>query len=82
MMKMETSFQHVWFIRHQTNSISQKTGAGIRCPDVSILPGMEQSKKYTVWIRGSVPTVLQASSMINVSKPSAQEENDKLVVTM
>ncbi|KAI9558095.1 hypothetical protein GHT06_014848 [Daphnia sinensis] len=62
-MKMETSFDHVWLIRDHIDKIVAATGAGIRCPDVSVLK--ELPKKYCVWIRGSFDQVYLASSMLH-----------------
>ncbi len=64
-VKVETSFDHVWLLRDQVDKIIAATGAGIRCPDVSILK--ELPKKYCVWIRGSLDQVYKASTMLNVS---------------
>ena len=64
MVKMETTFDHVWLIREHIDQIMAATGAGIRCPDVSILK--ELPRKYCVWIRGSFDQVYKASSMLNV----------------
>jgi hypothetical protein len=64
-MKVETSFDHVWIARDHIDKIITATGAGIRCPDVSVLK--ELPKKYCVWIRGSMDQVYMASSMLNVS---------------
>lgn len=63
-MKMETSFDHVWLVRNHIDQIVARTGAGIRCPDVSCLK--ELPKKYSIWIRGSMDAVYNASSMLNV----------------
>lgn len=63
-MKIETSFDHVWLIRDHIDKIVAATGAGIRCPDVSVLK--ELPKKYCVWIRGSFDQVHLASSMLHV----------------
>ncbi|KAK4018783.1 hypothetical protein OUZ56_000825 [Daphnia magna] len=64
MMKIETSFDHVWLVRDHVDKIASVTGAGIRCPDVSNLK--ELPKKYCIWIRGSsVDTVYAASTMLN-----------------
>ncbi|XP_057379746.1 protein bicaudal C homolog 1-B-like [Daphnia carinata] len=62
-MKVETSFDHVWLIRDHINKIVAATGAGIRCPDVSVLKDLP--KKYCVWIRGSFDQVYLASSMLH-----------------
>ncbi|XP_046646996.1 protein bicaudal C homolog 1-like isoform X2 [Daphnia pulicaria] len=62
-MKVETSFDHVWIARDHIDKIITATGAGIRCPDVSVLK--ELPKKYCVWIRGSMDQVYMASSMLN-----------------
>ncbi|EFX86929.1 hypothetical protein DAPPUDRAFT_312371 [Daphnia pulex] len=62
-VKVETSFDHVWLLRDQVDKIIAATGAGIRCPDVSILK--ELPKKYCVWIRGSLDQVYKASTMLN-----------------
>ncbi|XP_045028337.1 protein bicaudal C homolog 1-B [Daphnia magna] len=62
-MKIETSFDHVWLIRDHIDKIVAATGAGIRCPDVSVLK--ELPKKYCVWIRGSFDQVHLASSMLH-----------------
>nr|CAH0102887.1 unnamed protein product [Daphnia galeata] len=63
MVKMETTFDHVWLIREHIDKIMAATGAGIRCPDVSILK--ELPKKFCVWIRGSMDQVYKASSMLS-----------------
>jgi hypothetical protein len=68
-VKVETSFDHVWLLRDQVDKITTATGAGIRCPDVSILK--ELPKKYCVWIRGSLDQVYKASTMLNVSCDSS-----------
>ncbi len=68
-MKVETSFDHVWLLRDQVDKIIAATGAGIRCPDVSVLK--ELPKKYCVWIRGSLDQVYKASTMLNVSFDSS-----------
>jgi hypothetical protein len=68
-VKVETSFDHVWLLRDQVDKITTTTGAGIRCPDVSILK--ELPKKYCVWIRGSLDQVYKASTMLNVSFDSS-----------
>jgi hypothetical protein len=68
-VKVETSFDHVWLLRDQVDKIIAATGAGIRCPDVSILK--ELPKKYCVWIRGSLDQVYKASTMLNVSCDSS-----------
>ncbi|XP_046647006.1 protein bicaudal C homolog 1-B-like [Daphnia pulicaria] len=62
-VKVETSFDHVWLLRDQVDKIIAATGAGIRCPDVSVLK--ELPKKYCVWIRGSLDQVYKASTMLN-----------------
>lgn len=64
-VKTETSFDHVWLLRDHVDRIAVATGAGIRCPDVSI--STELPKKYCVWIRGSLDQAYLASSMLNVS---------------
>ncbi|XP_057380112.1 protein bicaudal C homolog 1-like [Daphnia carinata] len=62
-VKMETSFDHVWLVRDHVDKIVAATGAGIRCPDVSI--ATELPKKYCIWIRGSLDQVYMATSMLN-----------------
>ncbi|KAI9558075.1 hypothetical protein GHT06_014828 [Daphnia sinensis] len=62
-VKMETSFDHVWLVRDHVDKIVAATGVGIRCPDVSI--ATELPKKYCVWIRGSLDQVYRATSMLN-----------------
>lgn len=64
-MKIETSFDHVWLARDHIDKIVCKTGAGIRCPDVSCLK--ELPKKYSIWIRGTMDAVFMANVMLNVS---------------
>ena len=64
-MKMETSLPHAWFVRNFINSIGDKTGAGIRCPDVSSKDDLP--KKYTIWIRGNVNAIYKANCMVNVN---------------
>lgn len=64
-VKMETSFDHVWLVRDHVDQIVATTGAGIRCPDVSI--STELPKKYCIWIRGSLDQVHLATSMLTVS---------------
>lgn len=64
-MKMETSFDHIWLVRDHVDKIVAATGAGIRCPDVSNLK--ELPKKYSIWVRGSIDDVYNASVMLNVS---------------
>lgn len=67
MMKIETSFDHVWLVRdHHVGEIVSTTGAGIRCPDVSNLK--EPPKKYSIWIRGSMDAVYFASDLLSVSR--------------
>ncbi|XP_045028339.1 protein bicaudal C homolog 1 [Daphnia magna] len=61
-VKMETSFDHVWVVRDHVDQIVAITGAGIRCPDVSI--STELPKKYCIWIRGSLDQVHLATSML------------------
>lgn len=74
MMKIETSFDHVWLVRDHVDKIASVTGAGIRCPDVSNLK--ELPKKYCIWIRGSsVDTVYAASTMLNVSSFKKNSSN-------
>lgn len=63
-MKVETSFDHVWFAREHIDKIVKLTGAGIRCPDLSSLK--ELPKKYSVWIRGSMDAVYSASILLTV----------------
>ena len=64
-MKMESSFDHIWFVRDYADKIGSLTGAVIRCPDISKLN--ELPKKYTIWIRGSIDSVYLTSVMVNVS---------------
>ena len=64
-VKVETSFDHVWLLRDQVDKIMAATGAGIRCPDVSFFE--ELPKKYCVWIRGSLDQVYKASTMFSQS---------------
>ncbi|XP_059352077.1 protein bicaudal C homolog 1-like isoform X2 [Daphnia carinata] len=64
MMKIETSFDHVWLVRDHVDKIAHVTGAGIRCPDVSHLK--ELPKKYCIWIKGSsLDAVYIANTMLN-----------------
>ena len=65
-MKVETSFDHVWFAREHIDKIVKLTGAGIRCPDLSSLK--ELPKKYSVWIRGSMDAVYLASVLLTVRR--------------
>ena len=65
MMKMETSFDHVWLVRGHIDKIVSATGAGIRCPDVSCLKDLP--KKFSIWIRGSMDSVFLAYNMLSVS---------------
>ena len=65
-MKIESSIDHVWLVRDHVGKIVSATGAvGIRCPDVSNLK--ELPKKCSIWIRGSMDSVLLAGVMLNVS---------------
>ena len=64
-MKVETSFDHVWLLRDHVEGIINKTGAGIRLPDVSSLEDLP--KKFSIWIRGSMDAVYKASVLLNVS---------------
>ena len=64
MMKVETSFDHVWLVRDHVGKIVSATGAGIRCPDVSRLK--ELPKKFSIWINGTVDSILLANKMLNV----------------
>ena len=64
MMKVETSFDHVWLVRGHVDKIVSATGAGIRCPDVSSLK--ELPKKFSIWINGTVDSILLANKMLNV----------------
>ena len=42
-MKIESSIDQVWLVRDHVGKIVSATGAvGIRCPDVSNLPGIAQ----------------------------------------
>lgn len=75
-MKLETSFDHVWFVREHIDKIVKLTGAGIRCPDLSSLK--ELPKKYSIWIRGSMDGVYAASFLLTVrmhSSPPAIDIN-------
>ena len=63
-MKLETSFDHVWLIRDRVGKITAKSGAGIRCPDLSNLNNLP--KRFSIWIRGSMNSVYTASVMLNV----------------
>jgi len=62
-MKLETSFDHVWLIRDRVGKITAKSGAGIRCPDLSNLNNLP--KRFSIWIRGSMNSVYTASVMLN-----------------
>lgn len=64
-MKLESSFDHVWFAREHIEKIVKLTGAGIRCPDLTSLK--ELPKKYSVWIRGSMDGVYAAGVLLTVS---------------
>ena len=65
-MKIESSIDHVWLIRDHVSKILSATGAvGISCPDVSKLK--ELPKKYSIWIRGSMDSVIITGAMLNVS---------------
>ena len=76
MMKMETSFDHVWLVRGHVDKIVSATAAGIRCPDVSSLKDLP--KKFSVWIRGSIDSVFLAHNMLNVSFTLFTTENSIL----
>ncbi len=78
-MKMETSFDHVWIIRPHVDKIVSSSGTGIRCPDVSNLK--ELPKKYSIWIRGSMDSVLLASTMLHVSFPTVQSHLTGITIT-
>ncbi len=65
-MKMETSFDHVWTIKDHVDKIMSASGIiGIRCPDISNLKELPQ--KYTIWIRGSMDSILLANALLAVS---------------
>ena len=63
-MKVETSFDQVWIVRDHIDKILTATGAGIRCPGVSVLK--ELPKNITFGFV-SMDQVYMASSMLNVS---------------
>jgi|694.fasta_scaffold54563_4 hypothetical protein len=66
-MKYGTSFDHVWFARHNVNRIASITGASIVCTE--ILNYSEPPKKYSFWIYSScIKAVYRAFNMINVSE--------------
>ena len=64
MMKLETSFDHLWLVKDHVTKITKETGAGIRCPDIS--NGNDLPRRYSIWIRGSMSSVYTASLMLNV----------------
>ena len=65
-MKIETSFDHAWFSSDLLDQIISKSGAGIRLPDLSIIP-VELPKKSSIWIRGTMDAAYTASVLLNVS---------------
>lgn len=64
-MKMETTFDHAWLSRDLLDQIIEKSGAGIRLPDVSV-SAIETPKKNSIWLRGTMDAVYRASVMLNV----------------
>lgn len=63
-MKMETTFDHAWLSRDLLDQIIEKSGAGIRLPDVSV-SAIETPKKNSIWLRGTMDAVYRASVMLN-----------------
>ena len=53
-MKVETSFDHVWIVRDYIDKIVTATGTGIRCANVSVLKDLPKKiLRLDSWVYGS-----------------------------
>jgi hypothetical protein len=65
-IQIDTSFDHVWFVRNHKEKITTLTGAIIRLTDIININ--EFPKKFRIWIHSSsLNVVYEAYCMINVS---------------
>lgn len=65
-MKIETTFDHAWFASDLLEQIIIKSSAGIRLPDVSTITTVDQPKKNSIWIRGTMDAAYTASVLLTV----------------